>query len=64
MEANLLIDTTKMPRPEVCHNGVRIAVGEIQWTDEEAKKLFTDSDGRVHGVVFLDPDTGERRFGR
>ena len=45
-------------------NGVAIAVGEIRFTDEEERKLFTDSEGRVHSVVFIDPNTGERRFGR
>ena len=28
MGRNLLIETTKQPRPAVCHNGVRRAVGE------------------------------------
>ena len=47
----------------VARNGVAMT-DEIKWLDEEARKFFTDSEGRVHSVVFTDPDTGERRFGR
>jgi hypothetical protein len=44
-------------------NGVAMTE-EIRWTDEETRKYFTDNDGQVHSVVFTDPITGERRFGR
>ena len=47
----------------IAHCGVARVVGEMEWTDEETKKLFTDSDGRVHSVAFIDPDSGERHFG-
>lgn len=58
------------------HNGVRTNVGvkpalnrtvrcegPMIIEDEETRKLFTDSNGVVHSVVFTDPVTGERRFG-
>ena len=63
MKQNVFIDLTKMSRRKVSRNGVCRPVGEIEWTDEETKNYFTDSDGRVHSVVFVDPDTGERCFG-
>ncbi|MCR5817906.1 MAG: hypothetical protein K6F89_02245 [Prevotella sp.] len=44
-------------------NGVATG-GAMIITNEEARKLFTDSEGRHHTVVFLDQDTGECRFGR
>lgn len=47
---------------EPAHNGVAIAEGEVKWTDEEAKRFFTDGDGRVRSVVLVDSVTGERRF--
>ncbi len=49
---------------QVAHNGVRVNMGAVKWTDEEAKKLFTDGEGRLHSVVFLDQNSGVSRFGR
>lgn len=44
---------------EVAHNGIMRTVGEIHWINEEVKKKFTDSEGRLHSVGYHDPDTGE-----
>ena len=57
------------------HNGVRTNVGvkpalnrtvrcekPMIIEDEETRKLFTDSNGVVHSVVFENPHTGERRY--
>lgn len=41
-------------------SGIMQSVGEIIWINEEAKKRFTDSEGRLHSVAYIDPDTGER----
>ncbi len=49
---------------EPARNGIAICEGPMIITDEETRKAFTDSDGVLHSVVFIDPDTGERRFGR
>lgn len=35
---------------------------EIQFNNEEERKLFTDSNGRVHTSVFVDKDTGAPIF--
>ena len=57
-----------------CHCGVAQVVGvalnrtiqcegPMTITDEETRKHFTDDNGVLHSVVFIDPNTGERRFG-
>ena len=43
-------------------NGVARSVGEIKWTNEEVRKMFTDSNGRTYTAVFIDPDTGKPIF--
>ena len=45
-------------------NGMATAAGPMIITDEETRRFFTDSNGCHHTVVFLDKDSGERRFGR
>lgn len=37
--------------------------GPMTITDEETRKHFTDDNGKLHSVVFINPNTGERRFG-
>lgn len=42
--------------------GIMRTVGEMIWTDEEAKREFTDSEGRVHSIAEVDPITGKLRL--
>ena len=43
-------------------NGVRHCEGLSNITDEETRELFTDSNGVLRSVVFVDSDTGETFF--
>ncbi len=58
MKQNVITNTAAAVR-----NGTARCVGPMVIQDEETRKHFTDSEGRVHSVVFLDPDTGARCFG-
>ena len=47
---------------QIAHNVVRTTVGEIITDNDEIRKMFTDSHGRVHTAVFLDQNTGKPVF--
>lgn len=44
---------------EIAYDYTMRGVGEMIWTNEEAKREFTDSKGRVHHGGEVDPITGK-----